>query len=162
GSLSVDVATTVEVTLQDKEVTLIPTNVYGPMYSPISLVGGLLLGRSSTSRQGVIVIPGVIDADYTRQVKIMAYALQPPVTIPKGSKIAQIIAFENLLPHRQQPREPSEKQRENRSFGSTGRDVFFTIDMKDRPRKKLQLQPGLHCITLKPLLDTGEDISIAN
>ncbi|NWZ74163.1 POK9 protein, partial [Acrocephalus arundinaceus] len=162
GSLGVDVATAVEVTLQDKEVTLIPTNVYGPMYSTISLLGGLLLGRSSTSKQGVIVIPGVIDADYTGQVQIMAYALQPPVTIPKGSKIAQILPFENTLPHRQQPREPNEKQREDGSFGSTGHDVFFTIDLSNRPHKKVQLQCGSHCITLQPMLDTGADISIVN
>ncbi|NWZ34562.1 POK9 protein, partial [Brachypodius atriceps] len=162
GSLGVDVATAVEVTLQDKEVTLIPTNVCGPMYSTISLVGGLLLGRSSTSKQGVIVIPGVIDADFTGQVKIMAYALQPPVTIPEGSKIAQIIAFENILPHRQRPRETSENQREDRGFGSTGHDVFFTINMKNRPHKKVQLQHGSHCIDLEPMLDTGADISIVN
>ncbi|NXQ29553.1 POK9 protein, partial [Alaudala cheleensis] len=160
GSLGVDVATTIEVTLQDKEVTLILTNLYGPIFSSISLIGGLLLGRSSTSRQGVI--PGVMDADYTGQVKIMAYALQPPVTIPKGSKIAQIIAFENLLPHRQQPRQPTERQRGHGSFGSKGHDVFFTKDMKDRPHKKVELQCGSHIITLEPLLDTGANISIVN
>ncbi|NXY12118.1 POK9 protein, partial [Pteruthius melanotis] len=162
GSLGVDVATTVEVTLKDKEVTLIPVNVFGPMYSSDSLVGGLLLGRSSTSKQDVIMIPGVIDADYTGQVKAMVYALQPPVTIPKGSRIAQILAFENVLPHRRKPREPDEILRENKSFGSTGHDVFFTIDMKNRPHKKVQLQRGSHRINLEPLLDTGADISIIN
>ncbi|TRZ07400.1 hypothetical protein HGM15179_019707 [Zosterops borbonicus] len=93
GSLGVDVETTEEVTLQDKEVTMIPTNVCGPMYRLMSLIGGLLLGRSSTSKRGVIVIPGLIDADFTGQVQILAYALQPPVTIPKGSRIAQIVAL---------------------------------------------------------------------
>ncbi|NXI11225.1 POK9 protein, partial [Irena cyanogastra] len=162
GSLGMDVATTVEVTLQDKEVTLVPTNVCGPMYSTNSLIGGLLLGRSSTSQQGVIVIPGVIDADYTGQVKIMVYALQPPVTIPKRNTIAQILAFENILPHRQQPREPTEKQRKDKGFGSTGHDVFFTIDMKNHPHKRVQLQRGSHCIVLEPMLDTGANISIIN
>ncbi|NWZ62239.1 POK9 protein, partial [Acrocephalus arundinaceus] len=162
GSLGMGVATTVEVTLQDKEVILIPTNVCGPMDSTISLVGGLLLGRSSTSKQGVIVIPKVIDADYTGKVKIMAYALQPPVTVPKGSKIAQIIAFESILAHRLQPKEPTEKQGEDRGFGSIGHDVFFTIDMKNHPHKKVQLQRGSHCINLEPMLDTGADISIVN
>ncbi|TRZ06091.1 hypothetical protein HGM15179_021018 [Zosterops borbonicus] len=56
-----------------------------------------MLTGSSTSKQGVIMLPGVIDADFTGQVQIMAYARQPPVTIPAGSKIAQIVAFENLL-----------------------------------------------------------------
>ncbi|NXQ08440.1 POK9 protein, partial [Vidua macroura] len=162
GSLGVDVATATEVTLNDKKVTLIPTNVYGPMYSTDSLIGGLLLGRSSTSKQGAIVIPGVIDADYTGQVKIMVYALQPPVTIPKGSKIAQIIAIENILPHRQHPKEPTELDRQDRGFRSTGHDVFFTIDMKGHLHKKIQLQRGSHCIKLEPLLDTGADVSVIN
>ncbi|TRZ05410.1 hypothetical protein HGM15179_021698 [Zosterops borbonicus] len=91
----------------------------------------------------------------------MAYALQPPVTIPKGSKIAQIIAFENLLGHRQCPRKPTELQRED-SFGSTGHDVFFTLDFKKRPMKKVQLQHGFHCIQLKLMLDTGSNVSIVN
>ena len=32
---------------------------------------GLILGRSSVAMQGLIVHPGVIDSDYTGQVKIM-------------------------------------------------------------------------------------------
>ncbi|NXL78109.1 POK9 protein, partial [Leptocoma aspasia] len=160
GSLSVDVATATEVTLKDKQVTLIPTEVYGPMYSTFSLAGGLLMGRSSTSKQGVIVIPGVIDADFTGQVKIMAYALQPPVTIPKGSKIAQIIAVENFLQHRMCPRQLTEKLRKDRGFGSTGHDVFFTLDMKSRPQQKIQLQRSNSCVQIEPMLDTGADVTI--
>ncbi|NWT56890.1 POK9 protein, partial [Erythrocercus mccallii] len=160
GSLGVDVATTSEVTLQDKEVTMIPTNACGPMYSIDSLIGGLLLGRSSTSQQGVIVIPGVIDADFTGQVQILAYALQPPVTIPKGSKIAQTVALESLLHHRQHPRGPDDELREDKGCESTRHDVFFTLDLKDRPIRLVQLQHGNDCIQLK--LDTGSDVSILN
>ncbi|NXO32682.1 POK9 protein, partial [Cisticola juncidis] len=162
GSLGVDITTAEEVTLQDKEVTLIPTDVYGPMYSTIFLVGGLLLGRSSTGKQGIIVIPGVMDADYTGQVKIMAYALQPPVTIPKGSKIAQIIPFENILPHRQFPRQPTEPERGTGNFGSTGHNVFLTVSLEERPRIAVKLQRGDEIIDMSPLPDTGSDISIIN
>ncbi|NXP65419.1 POK9 protein, partial [Chloropsis cyanopogon] len=160
GSLGVDVATAIEVTLQDKQVTLIPTDVFGPMYSTTSLTGGLLVGRSPTSKQGVIVIPGIIDTDYTGHVKIMAYALQPPVTIPKGSKIAKIIAIENFLPHRTHPREQYEKLRGSEGFGSTGHDVFFTLDPKSHPHKKIQLQRGSSRVQLEPMLDTGADVTI--
>ncbi|TRZ09402.1 hypothetical protein HGM15179_017705 [Zosterops borbonicus] len=160
GSLGVDVATTMEVTLQDKEITLIPTNVCGPMYSTIFLIGGLLLGRSSTSKQGMIMLPGVIDADFTRQVQIMVYALQPPVTYPKGSKIAQTVAFENILAHCPLPLEPIELQREDRGFGSTGHDVFFTLDLKNHPIRIVQLQHGSHCIQLELLCYS--DVSIGN
>ena len=65
-----DVATTVEVTLNNKEVTLIPTEVKGPLCNVNSPVEGLLLGTSSTGRQGVIVLPGVIDADFTGHVQV--------------------------------------------------------------------------------------------
>ncbi|TRZ07403.1 hypothetical protein HGM15179_019710 [Zosterops borbonicus] len=132
------------------------------MYSVKSLIEGLLLGRSSMSKRGVIVIPGLIDADFTRQVQILAYALQPPVTIPKGSRIAQIVALESFMPHCQRPREPREKQRMDEGFGSTGHDVFFTLDLKNRPIRTMQLQRGSHQIRLKQLLDTGSDISIIN
>ncbi|TRZ06277.1 hypothetical protein HGM15179_020830 [Zosterops borbonicus] len=132
------------------------------MYSVMSLIGGLLLGRSSTSKRGVIVIPGLIDADFTGQVQILAYALQPPVTIPKGSRIAQIVALESFLSHRQRPREPHEKQRMDGGFGSTGHDVFFTLDLKNHPFRTVQLQRGSHQIKLKQLLDTGSDVSILN
>ncbi|TRZ08140.1 hypothetical protein HGM15179_018967 [Zosterops borbonicus] len=141
-SLSVDMKTAKEVTLKDKEVTLIPTNVCVPLYSVKSLVGGLLLGRSSTSKRGIIVIPGLIDADFTGQVQILAYALQPPVTIPKGSRISQIVALESFLPHRRQPREPHQKERLDRSFGFTGHEVFFTVDLDDCPIRTVILQHG--------------------
>ncbi|NXP57871.1 POK9 protein, partial [Chloropsis cyanopogon] len=160
GSLGVDAATAIKVTLQDKQVMLIPTHVYRPMYSTTSLIGGLLVGRSSTSKQGMIVIPGIIDADYTSQVKIMTYALQPPVTIPKGSKIAQIIALENFLPHCTCPREQYEQLRGSEGFESTGHDVFFTLDLKSCPHKKIQLQRGSSHVQLQPMLDTGADVTI--
>ncbi|TRZ07924.1 hypothetical protein HGM15179_019183 [Zosterops borbonicus] len=132
------------------------------MYSIQSLVGGLLLGRSSTSKRGVIVLPGLIDADFTGQVHILAYALQPPVAIPKGSKIAQIMALENPLPHRCRPREPNERLRLNEGFGSTGHDVFFTVELKGRPVKTMFLQRGSQQVQQEVLLDTGSDVSIFN
>ncbi|TRZ06588.1 hypothetical protein HGM15179_020519 [Zosterops borbonicus] len=132
------------------------------MYSVTSLIGGFLLGRSSTSKQGVIVIPGLIDADFTGQLQILAYALPPPVTIPKGSIIAQIVALENILPHHQHPREPHEKQRMDGGFGSTGHDVFFTLDLTNSPFRTVCLQCGSHRIKLELLLHIRSDVSILN
>ncbi|NXF23332.1 POK9 protein, partial [Rhodinocichla rosea] len=168
GSLREDVATTVEVTLSNKEVTLIPTDVKGPLYSRTSQLGGILLGRSSTGKQGVIVLPGVVDADFTGQVHIMAYALQPPVTIQKGSKIAQILPFENICtydPHYykmllQEGQTP--KIRGENGFGSTGHEVFFALDLNQRPYQKIQLKKGNQQIDLEPLLDSGADVTIIN
>ncbi|NXG72112.1 DUT nucleotidohydrolase, partial [Baryphthengus martii] len=162
GSLGVDVATAVEVTLTNKEVTLIPTNVHCSMFSITSGLGGLLLGRSSTGKQGVIVLPGVIDVDFTGQVQIMAYALQPPVTIPKGSKIAQILPYENLTAH-QNYNNGQERQRlvrGDKGFGSSGYNVFFTLDMTARPFQNVTVARGTERFFLQPMLDTGADITI--
>ncbi|TRZ08933.1 hypothetical protein HGM15179_018174 [Zosterops borbonicus] len=120
------------------------------------------IDRSSTSKQGVIVIPGLIDADFTGQVQILAYALQPPVTIPKDSRIAQIVALESFLPHRRQPREPHQKERLDGSFGSTGHEVFFTVDLNDRPIRTVILQRGAEQLQRQLHLDTGLDVSILN
>lgn len=64
------------------------TGIYGPL--PDGTVG-LILGRSSTSLQGIKVIPGVIDADFTGEIKIM---LEPPIRtiqIHPGQRIAQLV-----------------------------------------------------------------------
>lgn len=52
---------------------------------------GLILGRSFTSLQGVHLIPGAIDSDYTGEIKIM---LQPPtktVQIHARRRVAQVL-----------------------------------------------------------------------
>ncbi|NXG71438.1 DUT nucleotidohydrolase, partial [Baryphthengus martii] len=164
GSFGVDVATAIEVTLTNKEVSLIPTNVNGPMFSTTSGLGGLLLGRSSTGKQGVIVLPGVIDADFTGQVQIMAYSLQPPVTIPKGSKIAQILPYENLATHRNYHNKQEQKSlvRGEKGFGSSGYNIFFTLDMTARPFQNVTIARGTEKFSLQPMLDMGADITIIN
>ena len=43
----------------------IPTGVKGPL--PTGLVG-IILGRSSSAMQGLTIIPGVIDSDYTEEI----------------------------------------------------------------------------------------------
>ncbi|XP_068856587.1 deoxyuridine 5'-triphosphate nucleotidohydrolase-like [Aphelocoma coerulescens] len=120
GSLGVGVATSIEVTLTDRQVTLIPTTAKGPLSSDGPRLGGLLVGQSSTSWQGVVVLPGVIDADYTGEIKIMAYALQPPVIIPQGSRMAQIIP----IPLMTNGGTSNNNVRGDHGFGSSGFDVF--------------------------------------
>ncbi|MCC0686456.1 hypothetical protein KGF39_19450, partial [Clostridioides sp. ZZV14-6345] len=44
------------------------TNVWGPLQSGYF---GLLMGRSSSALKGLNIIPGVIDADYPGEIKIM-------------------------------------------------------------------------------------------
>ena len=51
----------------------LPTGIYGPL--PKGTVG-VLLGRSSSTIQGILVAPGVIDADFEGEIKVMTYKLQ--------------------------------------------------------------------------------------
>jgi len=96
GSAGVDVETAVDKTLVTTEVVCIDTNVKGPLGHGLS---ALLLGRSSTSKQGIFVLPGVIDADFTGVVKVMVYTLAPPLSIPASSRIAQLVPFRACVPH---------------------------------------------------------------
>ncbi|NXX99104.1 POK9 protein, partial [Centropus bengalensis] len=159
GSIGVDLATAVEVTLRDQNVTLIPTTAKGPLYHEKSSVGGLLLGSSSAGIQDLIIIPGVIDADYTGIIKIMVYTLHPPITIPQGSKIAQIVALSGLWPA---GKEVNSEFRGEEGFGSTSPAVLFIQELSKRPQQKLTLSNGLKRINLCLMLDTGADVTIVN
>uniref|UniRef100_A0A8B9UVS6 dUTPase-like domain-containing protein n=1 Tax=Anas zonorhyncha TaxID=75864 RepID=A0A8B9UVS6_9AVES len=96
GSLRVDLAIAVSVTLSDKSVVAIPTGIQGLLSN--TPLGGLLLGRSSVGLKGLIVIPGIIDIDHVGEIRVMAYTFNPPLFIPKGTKIAQLVALRNYQP----------------------------------------------------------------
>ena len=52
-------------------VQTLATGVFGPLPPGTA---GLLLGRSSASLKEMLIHPGVIDSDYTREIKILASA----------------------------------------------------------------------------------------
>ena len=64
-----------------KGMQLVESVFKGPL--PPNTVG-LLLGRSSVTLQGLVVHPGVIDSDYTGQVKIMVSSPWGIVAISPG------------------------------------------------------------------------------
>lgn len=66
------------------------TRVNGQLGNGLS---ALLLGRSSATVQGLFVLPGLIDADYTGEIKIMLWTSMPPCEVPAGANIAQLIYF---------------------------------------------------------------------
>ncbi|KFV51024.1 hypothetical protein N328_12924, partial [Gavia stellata] len=158
GSLGVDLETTIDVTLTDTEVCKIPSNANGPLTIRGSRIGGLLLGRSSAGIKGLIVIPGVIDADFTGQIHIMAYTLSPPLFVPKGSRIGQILAFESPI----LTQSVSQTQRGDSGFGSTGPAVCFTTKLSQRPVEHVVFQQGESVIKIQAMLDTGADVTIVN
>ena len=95
-----DLAVSESVTLLDTTVSLIPTGVYGPLGNGKS---ALLLGRSSTTLQVLFILPGVIDADYEGEIRIMAWTPVPPCSVTEGSKITQL-AYSAAAPPSSMPR----------------------------------------------------------
>ncbi|NWR81214.1 POK9 protein, partial [Centropus unirufus] len=154
GSAGVDVATAVDIKLTTQKVQLVDSALKGPLGYGL---GALLLGRSSTSRQGIFVVPGVIDADYNGIIKIMLYTLTPPVSIPAGSKIAQLVPFRSQVPN------ASIMDRGVGGFGSTGQlEVLFALDIqKNNPEEFIEIRhPCGEKLTLTRIIDTGADVTI--
>ena len=71
-------------------VTPIPTGVAGPLSEGIVR---LVLGRSSLSFQGILVVPGVVDSDYTGEIKALISPPTKTVQINKGQRIAQFCFY---------------------------------------------------------------------
>lgn len=147
-------ATAVSVTLHDTKVTKIPSTTTGPLSTLRNSLGGILMGRSSAGLKGIMVIPGLIDADCKGQISIMAYTISPPIFIPAGSKIAQIVAIEN-----NQPRQNVTSPRKG-GFGSTGPVACFTKVLSHRPMVNMKVSLHGLTITLSAMIDTGADITI--
>uniref|UniRef100_A0A8C8BP41 dUTPase-like domain-containing protein n=1 Tax=Otus sunia TaxID=257818 RepID=A0A8C8BP41_9STRI len=111
GSAGLDLAVGVDITIVDDSVHVVPSTVTGPLGHGLS---ALLIGRSSASKQGIMIIPGLIDSDYTGQIGIMVRILNPPATLHKGDCIAQ------LIPFRAHVIKSQDRERGDQGFGSTG------------------------------------------
>nr|XP_013807668.1 PREDICTED: endogenous retrovirus group K member 113 Pol protein-like [Apteryx mantelli mantelli] len=86
----------------------------------------------------------------------MVYTVCPPVFIPKGSKIAQLIAFSNPSCRSPQPH----LYRGDRGFGSTGPAVCFSAKMDQRPMMKIVISQHGISKRIEAMLDTGADVTI--
>ncbi|NWS39781.1 POK9 protein, partial [Probosciger aterrimus] len=154
SSAGEDVATAIDYTVADTKVHCIPSVLNGPLGAGLCV---LLLGRSSTSRKAVFVLPGVIDADFTGNIGIMVQTCAPPINIPKGSKIAQLVPFESKVPH------AGQEVRGDHGWGSTGQpQILLAVDiLKHKPETRVTLKgPGEWAVTQSMLVDTGADITV--
>lgn len=70
--------------------------------------------------RGLHVLPGVVDADYTGEIKIMVTVELEVIVIPQGDRIAQLLLLP-LLSTNNPIRNP---HRGNQGFGSTGKVPF--------------------------------------
>ncbi|NXN37249.1 POK9 protein, partial [Rhinoptilus africanus] len=142
--------------LIDSQVQCIPTNMKGPLGHGLS---ALLLGCSSVTRKGLFVLPGVIDADFEGIISIMVWSPIPPVYIPKGAKIGQLVPFRAVVPLAENC------IRGTGGFGSTGKlEVYLAMDIiKNKPIEQVVLkEPGGNTCTLNMLIDTGADVTIVS
>nr|XP_025978974.1 uncharacterized protein LOC112997267 [Dromaius novaehollandiae] len=90
GSAGLDLAVAHSVTITTTDVILIPTGVWGPIGKGMHT---LLIGRSSTTKLGLFILPGVIDSDYNGEIQIMAWTPVPPCFVPQGQRITQLVPF---------------------------------------------------------------------
>ncbi|RMC20968.1 hypothetical protein DUI87_01822 [Hirundo rustica rustica] len=156
GSAGVDVCTAESVVIDSDKIHKVPLDAFGPLGDGMS---AFLMGRSSATIQGIIVHLGLIDADFSGQIHAMVSTPSPPLTIPKGTQIAQPVPFESSVSRTE------DRSRGDGGFGSTGPpQVRWTAVLtKDRPETLCTVSmvgatPSE--IHLRGLLDTGADVSI--
>ena len=53
----------------------------------------LVLGRSSLCLQEISVVPGVVDSDYTGEIKVLISLPTKTVQINKGQRVTQFLLF---------------------------------------------------------------------
>ncbi|KFO60278.1 hypothetical protein N302_16165, partial [Corvus brachyrhynchos] len=156
GSLGLDLAISTNCTLIDNRPQRVPTGIKGPIVINGKAVGALLIGRSSATMEGLQILTGLIDADYTGEIQIMVQTLFPPMFIEKGTRLAQLVPLpvltEGLSPLHSDPRGEG-------AFGSTGPVAMLTVSLKSRPRRMVAVTYQGQTVTLTALLDTGADVS---
>ena len=151
-----DVSTADTITIVTKDIVKVPLEARGPIGRGLS---ALLIGRSSSTLNGLIVHVGVIDADFTGQICALVSTLYPPVTIPKGTRLAQLVPFLSCVPKAEQ------RLRGDGGFGSTGppQVCWSQTVSSSRPHMTCTLSNHGHSPTtvrLAGLLDTGADVTI--
>jgi len=93
-----------------------------PVSRDQDVIYGRIAPRSGlTVKRGIHVGAGVIDPDYTGEIKVALFNLgDAPFEIKKGDRIAQLILERCETPYVREITEISETERGDGGFGSTG------------------------------------------
>ncbi|KFO96525.1 hypothetical protein N300_08335, partial [Calypte anna] len=158
GSLGIDVSCAIDITLTTTQVYRLPIGIHGPIHQENSTVGALLMGCSSTGVAGLIVLPGVIDANSTGEIMITCFTLTPPLIIKAGTRIAQLVLLPKMNLGKNVP-----TARGGQGFGSSGGTLVNLVQqMKTRPIIVVKMTAGKEVKTLSVMMDTGADVTIIN
>jgi dUTP pyrophosphatase len=117
GDVGFDIATSERAVMRRGEFRYISTGVH--VVAPVG-TWYMLVGRSSAaSKFGLMVNQGIIDAEYSGELRVGSYALQD-VTIPENTRLAQLIFFTAKIPDIEYVEAYGELLRGEAGFGSTG------------------------------------------
>ena len=127
-----------------------PTGHSGPI-PPGTM--GLMLGHSSCTMRGLVVLTGVVDEDYEGEIHVMVNVVKTGnAYLQKGEHFAQLL----LLPY-VKPMKASDKVRQG-SFGSNNLTATLSTLLKEHQKPMLTLH--IRGKNFTGMLDTGADISI--
>lgn len=106
-------------TIRKGEVVLVPLGFATAMDDTFH---GRIEGRSGMASKGLLVVTGVIDADYRGEWKVILQNLgKEDYQVAIGDKVAQVVFRQTVAAHFQTVSRLSESSRGAGGFGSTGR-----------------------------------------
>lgn len=122
GDAGLDLYSSEDVSFRPGEVVAVPTGI--ALEIPLGYVGLVHPRSGLASRQGITVVnaPGTIDAAYRGEVLVLLTSIkqQGLITLPAGSRIAQLVIQQVELPEIEVVDELSDSVRGENGFGSTG------------------------------------------
>ena len=136
------------VLLPEMGMQALPTGVYGPLPKGIL---GLLLGKSSSTMQMIFGPPGVIDADFDGEIKMMIHSPNGVSVVKAGQRLAQLI----LLPT---VRTNNQSKKEKRGEDGFGLSDAFWVQIIGPQRPELTL--FINGKRFSGLLDTDANVSV--
>lgn len=126
---------------------ILSVNACGPL-PPSTL--GLIIGRGSLIHQGLRILPGTIDADFSGQINVVAISESPLLVVEPHTCVAQLLLIP-LTDSLHAPHSTEEAPLERPSH------VFFSQQIKTQ---KGTMQLTLNDKEFTGLIDTGADVTI--
>lgn len=122
GDAGWDIITSDDTVCRARSCTDVPSDLFMEMPHQIY---GVVQARSSTSKRGLLVLPGVIDPSYRGRIYAMVYNLtEEDLIISRGDRIAQMLFFQRVPGlHMSSATHLMPSERSTRGFGSTGKGM---------------------------------------